>query len=61
MQHTPGALLTPTVKVFFSISSGTRIAPELIDLAHTGDQIVSREEPSDWGLTDLNELWIHGD
>ena len=61
MQHTPGALLTPTVKVFFSISSGTRIAPELIDLAHTGDQIVSREEPTDWGLTDLNELWIHGD
>ena len=61
MQHTPGALLTPTVKVFFSISSGTRIAPELIDLAHTGDQIVSREEPSDWGLTDLNQLWIHGD
>ncbi|KHK57613.1 phosphodiesterase [Ralstonia sp. A12] len=61
MQHMPGALLTPTVKVFFSISSGTRIAPELIDLAHTGDQIVSREEPSDWGLTDLNELWIHGD
>ena len=61
MQYTPGALLTPTVKVFFSISSGTRIAPELIDLAHTGDQIVSREEPSDWGLTDLNQLWIHGD
>lgn len=61
MQHMPDALLTPTVKVFFSISSGTRIAPELIDLAHIGDQIVSREEPSDWGLTDLNELWIHGD
>ena len=61
MQHVPGALLTPTVKVFFSISSGTRIAPELIDLAQTGDQIVSREEPRDWGLTDLNDLWIHGD
>jgi len=61
MQHAPGALLTPTVKVFFSISSGTRIAPELIDLAQTGDQIASREEPRDWGLTDLNELWIHGD
>ena len=61
MQHAPGALLTPTVKVFFSISSGTRIAPEVIDLAQTGDQIVSREEPRDWGLTDLNELWIHGD
>ncbi|ANA32743.1 Cyclic di-GMP phosphodiesterase [Ralstonia mannitolilytica] len=61
MQHTPGALLTPTVKVFFSISSGTRIAPEVIDLAQTGDQIVSREEPRDWGLTDLDALWIHGD
>lgn len=61
VQHAPGALLSPTVKVFFSISSGTRIAPELIDLAHTGDQIVSREEPGDWGLTDLNQLWIHGD
>jgi len=61
MQHAPGALLTPTVKVFFSISSGTRIAPEIIDLAQSGDQIVSREEPRDWGLTDLNELWIHGD
>lgn len=61
MQHAPGALLTPTVKVFFSISSGTRIAPEVIDLAQTGDQIVSREEPRDWGLTDLDALWIHGD
>ncbi|CAJ0778801.1 Cyclic di-GMP phosphodiesterase [Ralstonia mannitolilytica] len=61
MQHTPGALLTPTVKVFFSISSGTRIAPEVIDLAQTGDQIVSREEPRDWGLTNLDALWIHGD
>ncbi|CAG2144402.1 HD-GYP domain-containing protein [Ralstonia mannitolilytica] len=61
MQHAPGALLTPTVKVFFSISSGTRIAPEVIDLAQTGDQIVSREEPRDWGLTDLDALWMHGD
>jgi HD-GYP domain-containing protein (c-di-GMP phosphodiesterase class II) len=61
MQHVPEALLTPTVKVFFSISSGTRIAPELIDLAQTSDQIVSREEPQDWGLTELNQLWIHGD
>ncbi|MEF9385029.1 HD-GYP domain-containing protein [Ralstonia solanacearum species complex bacterium KE056] len=61
MEHASGALLSPTVKVFFSISSGTRIAPEIIDLAQTGDQIVSREEPGDWGLTDLHELWIHGD
>ncbi|WP_296227280.1 HD-GYP domain-containing protein [Ralstonia sp. UBA689] len=61
IQHAPDALLSPTVKVFFSISSGTRIAPEWIDLAQTGDQIVSREEPRDWGLTDLKELWIHGD
>lgn len=61
MQHTSGALLAPTVKVFFSISSGTRIAPEVIDLAQNSDLIVSREEPGDWGLTDLHELWIHGD
>jgi HD-GYP domain-containing protein (c-di-GMP phosphodiesterase class II) len=59
VEHNERALLKPTVKVFYSISSQSRIAPELIDLAGSpnGLRILGREDPAAWGLTRVDDLW----
>jgi putative nucleotidyltransferase with HDIG domain len=59
VEHNEGALLKPKVKMFFSISSQNRIAPEAIDLAHPRNvhRIVGREDPAAWGLTRIDDLW----
>jgi hypothetical protein len=59
VEHNERALLKPTVKVFYSIASQSRIAPELINLADSrnGLRILGREDPAAWGLTRIEELW----
>lgn len=59
VEHNARALLKPTVKTFYSISSHSRIAPERIDLAQSqnGARILGREDPAAWGLTRIDELW----
>jgi putative nucleotidyltransferase with HDIG domain len=59
VEHNERALLKPTVKTFYSISSHSRIAPERVDLAHprTGLRILGREDPAAWGLTRIDEVW----
>lgn len=59
VEHNERALLKPTVKTFYSISSHSRIAPERIDLAHprNGLRILGREDPAAWGLTRIDEVW----
>lgn len=58
MEQTGKSLTTPSVKVFFSTKSGMRVVPEIIDLSKsTNEKIVSREDPSVWKFSDLNELW----
>ena len=61
LEQSEKSLLTPHVKVFFSTRSQTRIAPELLDLSHPGmaEKIVSREDASDWGIKNLDELWAN--
>lgn len=53
------SLLTPVVKVFFSVKSDYRIPSELLDLSkpHCRDKIVAHESPEKWGITDIQELW----
>jgi len=53
------SLLAPKVKVFYSIKSGTRLKPQILDmsLAMTRDKIASHEESGKWDIPDLNELW----
>jgi HD-GYP domain-containing protein (c-di-GMP phosphodiesterase class II) len=53
------SLLTPKVKIFFSMKSNGRTAPELLDLAQPGcrDKIVSFEDPVKWKILDIHELW----
>jgi HD-GYP domain-containing protein (c-di-GMP phosphodiesterase class II) len=53
------SLLKPDVKVFYSIKSGVRITPEIVCLSSTvaRDEIVSNEDPSTWGLSNIHKLW----
>ncbi len=59
MEQTAKSLLTPKVKVFFSIKSNGRIAPEILDLSkhYCKDKIVSHEDPEKWDIPDICELW----
>jgi HD-GYP domain-containing protein (c-di-GMP phosphodiesterase class II) len=53
------SLLKPDVKAFYSIKSGVRIAPEIVCLssALSRDEIVTHEDPSTWGLSNIDALW----
>lgn len=59
IDQTEKSLLTPMVKVFFSIKSNARISPEMLDLSKPAckDKIVSHEDPAKWGIRDIHELW----
>ncbi len=59
VQQSAKSLLSPVVKVFFSIKSNGRITPELIDLSKpsTKDKIVSHEDPKIWDIPDMLQLW----
>lgn len=57
IEQTEESLLTPRVKVIFSIQSMTHIPPETLNLSHPGlqDQIIGQENPSEWGIENINE------
>ncbi len=58
VEQSEKSLAAPKVKVFYSINSGSRIVPELVDLSLRGsDLIVSREDPVKWRFPDLSKLW----
>ncbi|MFZ2300263.1 MAG: HD-GYP domain-containing protein [Gallionella sp.] len=59
IEQTEKSLLTPVVKIFFSIKSNARIPHEILDLSKPAskDKIVSHEEPVKWGIRDIQELW----
>lgn len=54
------SLLKPSVRVFYSIRSREKILPQTIDLAAPDcrDSIVSPESPEQWGLGNLQALWL---
>lgn len=57
--QTGKSLTMPTVKVFYSTKSNLRIDPEVIELSRPGvkEKIEQREDPAEWGFSDLNSLW----
>jgi len=57
--QTEQSLLTPMVKIFFSIRSNIRIPSEVLDLSKPScnDKIVSHEDPEKWDIHDIQELW----
>jgi putative nucleotidyltransferase with HDIG domain len=60
IEQSEKSLLAPKVKVFYSVKSGSRIRPEIIDLSRppgNTDKISGREDPAKWNFPDLNELW----
>jgi len=59
IEQSEKSLLTPKIKVFFSIKANSRIPLEIVDLSRPGckDKIHSHEQPEKWGITDVTELW----
>ncbi|SHM96464.1 HD-GYP domain-containing protein [Phytopseudomonas punonensis] len=55
----PGKLTTPVVRVFFSAKSKTAITQQELDLSRPGanDRIVGREDPAEWGFSNLDDFW----
>jgi putative nucleotidyltransferase with HDIG domain len=53
------SLAAPVVRVFYSTRSSMPIPVLSLDLSHpsTRDKVVSRETPSDWGFTYLEDIW----
>ena len=53
------SLLTPKVKIFFSIKTKSPIIQETLDLSLLigKDKIICRESPEDWGFKNLDRLW----
>ena len=63
VEQNPQALVSPTVKAFFSLRTQMPIPPLLIELAAAGckDRIVDREDPQRWKFPHLDELWAGAD
>ena len=59
LEQSPGTLVAPVVKAFYSTKSEMRIPPEVIELSDPGcrDKIAAREDTSRWNFPDLDDLW----
>ncbi|MFV1922493.1 MAG: HD-GYP domain-containing protein [Methylotenera sp.] len=59
IDQSPKSLLTPIVKVFFSTKTKSRIPISVLDLSKTSerDSIVGYEDPSNWGVLNVDEVW----
>jgi len=59
VDQTEKSLLTPKVRVFFSVRSNTHIPPEVVDLSRPGcpDKLTGREDPGKWNFPDLDKMW----
>jgi hypothetical protein len=59
IEQNPAALMSPVVRVFFSLKSGMPVPLQRLDLAGPGchDRIAGREPPEKWNFAFLDELW----
>lgn len=59
VEQSPTSLLKPAVKTVFSTRSGERVVPDLLDLSSSGTtiKILQREDPAQWKIPNLDELW----
>lgn len=58
MEQSEGSLLKPIVRTFYSVNRARKISPVVMDLSRPGcdESIIQREDPRDWGLTDVHAL-----
>lgn len=59
VEQSARSLTMPIVKAFYSIKSGMRFTPVLVDLSQSkvAEKIQQREDPANWNFPDLNALW----
>lgn len=59
VEQSENSLLTPKVKVFFSVKSNAYIPPEVVDLAKLegSDKIVGLEDAQKLGLKNVHGMW----
>lgn len=59
VEQSENSLLTPKVKVFFSVRSNSYIQPEIIDLGKMegNDKIIEIENAQKLGLKNVNSMW----
>ncbi|MEZ0211172.1 MAG: HD-GYP domain-containing protein [Methylophilus sp.] len=57
VRQTPGSLLKPVVKAFFSTKSKLYIPVVELDLSKGLDEIVGNESAETWGLGNVDHLW----
>lgn len=59
IDQSPSSLLTPVVRVFYSIHAKARITMEDIDLSkpNCNDKVIKNEDPRTWGIHDVNAIW----
>jgi len=55
LEQSEKSLMTPLIKVFFSIRSNGYIPVEMVDMSKSADSIVSAENPETWGI-DLEKI-----
>ena len=59
VDHDPGHLLQPIVKVFFSLKSKMHIEPIVVNLDKSqNDRIIACEDPNKYGFRHIPELWL---
>lgn len=59
IEHHPQQLTAPRLRLFYSTRTRAAIPLEELELSNPqcSDRIVGREDPADWGFSDLDELW----
>jgi len=59
LEQSPQALMSPVVRVFFSLKSGMPVSLQRLDLSAPSchDRILGRESTEKWGFSYLDELW----
>lgn len=57
VRQTPGSLLKPVVKAFFSTKSKLYIPVSEMDLSKGMDEIVGNESAETWGIGSVDHLW----
>jgi putative nucleotidyltransferase with HDIG domain len=59
VEQNTGALVTPVVKIFYSLKLQMPVGPRVVDLSRSdcSDRIVGREPSGSWNGVDLDGLW----